>query len=127
VPFSRRIAELNRDVTNKVIGKLAGRVPPFAMLEHTGRRSRKHYRTPVMLFRQPDGYAIALTYGPNTDWVKNVLAAGGCTVLLRGREIRLTAPDLQHGPEEIRRFPPPIRVFLSLLNVQDVLTLRPAS
>ena len=46
------------------------------------------------MFATEDGYVLALTYGPGTDWVKNVLAAGGCELRTRGRAIRLTSPLL---------------------------------
>ena len=29
---------------------------------------------------------IELTYGPDVDWHKNVIAAGHCTLIWRGRE-----------------------------------------
>ncbi len=35
---------------------------------------------------------IALTYGPETDWVRNVLAAGGCELQTRRRRYQLGAP-----------------------------------
>jgi hypothetical protein len=35
---------------------------------------------------------IALTYGSNADWVRNVLAAGGCELKARRRHYQLGAP-----------------------------------
>lgn len=121
MPLPRRIAELNRDVTNRVAIRFSGRFPPFALVEHTGRRSGRIYRTPVMLFRAPDGYAIALTYGPSTDWVRNLLAANAATVIQGGHRILITAPRLDHGPSSRRHFPLPARAILRLLNVEDAL------
>ena len=40
--------------------------------------------------RECAGYAFALTYGPGTDWVKNVLAAGSCE--LRAAHARAHRP-----------------------------------
>jgi deazaflavin-dependent oxidoreductase (nitroreductase family) len=124
VPLPRRIAEFNRDVTNKVGVRLAGQLPPFAIVEHVGRMSGTAYRTPVMVFSRPGGYAIALTYGPRTDWVRNVLAAGGCTIVLGGASIPLASPALDHGAAAIHRFPPMIRTVLRLLGIEDVLLLK---
>ena len=47
---------------------------------------------------RPGGYVIALTYGPDADWVKNVLAAGGCEleVNCRGNQ-PLVRPMLRLG------------------------------
>ena len=59
------------------------------------------YQTPVNVFATEDGYILALPYGRDTDWVKNVLAAGGCELRTRGRAIRLTSTRLFH--DEARR------------------------
>ena len=84
MPLPRSIARVNRRVTNRLLGGLAQRLPGFGVVVHTGRRSRRQYRTPVNVFRRGDRYIIALTYGSNADWVRNVLANGGCTLETRG-------------------------------------------
>lgn len=121
MPLPRWIAELNRVTTNRVAARLAGHLPPFALIEHIGRRSGRCYRTPVMLFPTLDGYAIALTYGPATDWVRNLIVAGGGVVIRGGKRIAITAPRLEHGPAVRRYAPIPARVVLRLLGVEDVL------
>ena len=37
---------------------------------------------------------IALTYGPQADWVRNVIAAGGCELESRRHRYRLTNPKV---------------------------------
>jgi deazaflavin-dependent oxidoreductase (nitroreductase family) len=59
---------------------------PFSIIRHVGRRSGKLYETPIIVSHLEDGFMIELTYGPDVDWHKNVVAAGGCTVLWHGRE-----------------------------------------
>jgi deazaflavin-dependent oxidoreductase (nitroreductase family) len=59
---------------------------PFAIVRHVGRRSGKHYETPIIVRPVQDGFVIELTYGKDVDWHKNVLAAGRCTVLWHGKE-----------------------------------------
>lgn len=54
-------------------------MPGLGVVVHQGRRSGKEYQTPVNVFAAPDGYVLALTYGADTDWVKNVLAAGAAS------------------------------------------------
>lgn len=120
----RGLAKFNRHVTNPVLGTLAPIVPGFAIVVHTGRKSGKTYRTPVNLFRSGDGYVIALTYGAKSDWVRNVLAAGGCDAIIQRRQVHLTAPQLVHDPER-KHVPAPVRQFLGLLGVDDFLTVRP--
>lgn len=87
------------------------------MLETTGSRgSGRSYRTPVNGFRTPHGQVIALTYGTDSDWPKNVLAAGGGTVLTRGTAVPLTRPQLTHTPRHPST-PAPVRVALRLIGV----------
>jgi hypothetical protein len=73
------------------------------------------YETPVILAEVPDGFVAELTYGPDVDWYRNVVAAGGCTVIHHGREyvvdrISELAPD-----EGLAAFPYPPRLVLRLL------------
>ena len=92
VPIPMGVARFNRRVTNRVAAPLLRRLPGFAVVHHVGRRSGRAYRTPVNLFPDDGGYVIALPYGPGTDWLKNVLAAGGCELEVRGRRVRCTSP-----------------------------------
>lgn len=79
---------------NKVAVHLAGHriIPIWAVLRHQGRKSGKDYATPVAVISTPTTFLIGLPWGRRTDWVRNVRAAGGCTVRWRGREFSCTAP-----------------------------------
>lgn len=92
MPLPRSVTRVVKHVANPVIGTFAGRVPNFAILHHVGRRSGRPYATPINIFLRDGHYIIGLTYGPDTDWARNVLAAGGCEITTRGRNLRLTAP-----------------------------------
>ena len=63
-------------MTNKVVGPIAKVVPFLAVIHHVGRISGRDYTTPVNAFPYQDRYIIALTYGRDADWAKNVLATG---------------------------------------------------
>ena len=90
-----RLARFNRRVPNRVIGTIAGRRgSPVGLMVHQGRRSGRRYRTPVMPLPLRDGFLVSLPYGPERDWVRNVLAAGRCTLLRGGRRFELTDPRL---------------------------------
>jgi deazaflavin-dependent oxidoreductase (nitroreductase family) len=121
-PLGRSVARFNTRVTNRLTVPLARRLPGFGVVLHVGRRSGRRYRTPVNVFRTPRGYVFALTYGPEAEWVKNVLAASGCELLTRGRVLRLTSPELRHDPHR-RVVPAPVRLPLRLLRVTDFLEL----
>ena len=87
----RRIATQYLD---PVLRPLAAWVPTFAVMTHRGRASGRVYRTPVNVFRRGDAYLFFLTYGAKVDWVKNVLAAGSCSVRTSGRDVTLVDPEL---------------------------------
>ena len=74
------------------------------------------------MFRRDGRYVFALTYGKDSDWVRNVLAAGGCEIETRRRIVTLSDPELFHD-EERRAVPAPPRWILALAGVDDFLSL----
>jgi hypothetical protein len=88
------------------------------------RRSKisRHYRTPVNVFREPNGFLIALTYGRDSGWVTNVLIAGGCQLETRRAKYQLSEPVIVHDPSR-GRFPPIVRLVLGLIDANDFLQL----
>lgn len=125
MPLPHSLARFNRVVTNRIVRPMAGRLPGFAVVEHVGRRSGRTYRTPVNLFRPGDLYVVALTYGREAQWVRNVLARGRCEVRTRGRRIELGEPEIVHDPERTL-VPAPVAWTLRVIDVDDFMILRPA-
>ncbi|HLH58349.1 MAG TPA: nitroreductase family deazaflavin-dependent oxidoreductase [Streptosporangiaceae bacterium] len=121
----KRLARLNRAGLNRLTRRIAPRLPGLGVVVHRGRRSGRVYRTPVNVFAQPDGYVFALTYGPDADWVRNVLAAGGCELLTHGRRVRLTEPRVFRD-ETRAAIRAPERYVLPLLRVSDFLAMKTA-
>ncbi len=122
MPLSQRVARFNRRVTNHITRPFADRLPGFGIVIHIGRTSGRTYRTPINVFRDGNDYIIALTYGAETDWVRNVQAAGGCQLVTRGRRISLTNPRLVTDAR--RQWAPPlVRLILGLTNVPHYLRL----
>jgi deazaflavin-dependent oxidoreductase (nitroreductase family) len=103
-----------------VLRHLAVRAPGFALVRHTGRRSGTARTTPVNLFRHGDEYVIALTYGRDSQWVRNVLAAGGLDVVTRGRTLHLTGPEVVHDPARTL-VPGAVRPILQAAGVEDFM------
>lgn len=90
----RVIARFNKYVTNPLQRLWAPWLPYMAVIEHTGRKSGKPYRTPVMAFVDDRSVSVVLNYGEHSDWVRNVRAAGAAEVHHRGRRYRLTEPRI---------------------------------
>jgi deazaflavin-dependent oxidoreductase (nitroreductase family) len=65
-----------------------------AVIRHRGRTSGTAYETPVGAVATDDGFVIGLVYGPRTDWLRNVLAAGGATVVHEGRTVEVDRPEV---------------------------------
>jgi deazaflavin-dependent oxidoreductase (nitroreductase family) len=123
VRFRKRwVAAFNLVVTNRITSVFASRLPGFGIVTHKGRKSGRIYRTPVNVFRAPDGFLIALTYGRDSEWVRNVLAAGGCQLETHGARYQLSAPTIVHDPTR-RRFPLVVRMILGLIGANDFLQL----
>jgi deazaflavin-dependent oxidoreductase (nitroreductase family) len=123
MPLSRKVAHFNERVTNRLSRPLARHAPGFGVVIHTGRTSGRVYRTPVNVFVRNGRFVVALTYGRQAEWVKNVLAAGGCGLVTRGREHRLTDPEIVHD-DDLAPVPPIVRPALRLIGVADFLLLR---
>ena len=120
----RWLARFNIAVTNRITSLFAGWLPGFGILTHVGRKSGKVYRTPVNVFRTPNGFIIALTYSSQSEWVKNVLAAGRCELNTRGKKYQLSAPNVVRDPSR-RRFPIPVRVVLMIVGADEYMELAP--
>jgi deazaflavin-dependent oxidoreductase (nitroreductase family) len=123
IRFRKRwVAAFNLAVTNRITSRFADRLPGFGILTHVGRKSGRVYRTPVNVFRALEGFLIALTYGRESEWVRNVVAAGACQLETRGVQYRLSAPTIVHDPTR-RRFPFLVRIALRLIGANDFMQL----
>lgn len=90
MPLPRWLARINKRVFNPI--EIRRGVRP--VLIHVGRSSGKTYRTPLDAHPLPDGYLLIPMYGPRTDWLRNVLAAGSARLLLGGKEVELESPRI---------------------------------
>ena len=116
MPLSDRLARFTRRLPTRVIGTIAGRRgSPVAFMVHRGRRSGRPYRTPVLPLPLRDGFLVSLPYGPERDWVRNVQAAGGCTLQRGGRRFELAGPRLLDAAGAAPLLPAPLRPALRLV------------
>lgn len=90
MPYPRWLALLNKRVFNP--GQV--RKGKYPVVTHVGRTSGTTYRTPLDAFRTGTGFVLVARYGPDSDWVRNVLAAGTATLRFEGTEYELGAPRL---------------------------------
>jgi deazaflavin-dependent oxidoreductase (nitroreductase family) len=116
-------------VFNPLVRHLAGRrhFHMAAKIHHTGRRSGALYVTPTSARLDKTRIVVPLTFGNRSDWCRNVLAAGGCTVQLGGRSYEAADPTL-YWREDLRDqlrgpFNPLERLTFRLLRIRQFLVL----
>lgn len=120
-----RMRSFNKHILNRVTRMFASfSRGPFAVVRHVGRRSGKPYETPIMVEPTRDGVVIALTYGPEVDWYRNVLAAGHCTLLWHGREYAIEKPEPIAVQTALPAFPQFLRMILRMLDTQHFVSMK---
>ena len=123
MPAPRWVARFNKAGLNRITGLVAPWAPGWAVVVHRGRKSGRVFRTTLWAFRRGGSYVIALTYGAGSDWVRNVVAGGGCELQSRGRRYRLANPQI-YRDEKAADLPAPIRLVLRrVIKAPDFLRL----
>jgi hypothetical protein len=95
-----------RSLSNRIFLAISGKwFRAYSIVRHVGRTSGRQYRNPVSAYPLGDGFVIAVLYGAESNWVRNVMAAGGFTLQTKA------ATTSWNGPRSSRpRRPcPPIR------------------
>jgi deazaflavin-dependent oxidoreductase (nitroreductase family) len=122
--LSRRVARFNKSINNRVQGVYAWILPPWAVILHRGRRSGRRYRTPVLAFRRDRTLIVALLYGEESDWLRNLQSAGGRFVRM-GRTYELSAPRVvdTSAAVELSRLSALARAYCRLADKQVVFEI----
>jgi len=119
------VRQFNKHILNRVMRRLAHlRSGPFANVHHVGRKSGRAYETPILVVPMDDGFMIALTYGPQVDWYRNVVAAGGCTLLWHDQPYVIDAVEPVDAAVGRSAFPQPERAVLELIGIHNFAHLK---
>jgi hypothetical protein len=85
------------------------------------------YLAPVAVGTTETAFLIPLTFGPRSDWCRNVLASGTCELKLGGVEYRAQdaalVDDLSIRSEIDTAFNPVLRFFLVAQGIHQFLRL----
>jgi deazaflavin-dependent oxidoreductase (nitroreductase family) len=108
-------------------GLAGGRRSLWGVMEVPGRRSGVVRRTPVVPHVIGDTVLIPMSYGPEVDWVKNVIAAGGGTLRYKRRDFRLADPRLVSFGSAAARLPQRLAASYERMRVDAFLELRVAA
>ena len=119
----RVMRRINRAFTNPLMRPIAGRLPPLAIAHHVGRKSGRHYQTPVLAFSTDDGFVTPLPYGTDTDWCLNWIEAGKGTLEARGRRSAVANPRVVSAEEVLPLLPAILRPGLRALGLPGFLVV----
>ena len=113
-------------VFNRIVLALAGTrlLPLYGVIEHRGRRSGKLFRTPVVVRAAGDGFVVPMPWGEQTDWYRNVRAAGGCVIRWKGRDYQLVEPEIVDPAAAGAGFGAFERAMMARLGIEHCLRLR---
>ena len=118
-PFRKFLTRYN-DMARKVSGTERS---PWGLLTHVGRRSGHTYQTSLGTHPYGDGFLLPLGYGTHTDWYRNLMAGGTCSLAWRGRSYQMERPELISGAEPTRAWPMRDRILLDLAGIHDFVWL----
>ncbi|MFP4343709.1 MAG: nitroreductase family deazaflavin-dependent oxidoreductase [Anaerolineales bacterium] len=123
--FTDALARFNKKVLNPFTLSFAGRpYSPYAIVQHVGRKSGRQYTTPVVARRTEEGFVIPLPYGEETDWHRNVQAAGEAVIASQGHAYHVAKPEVVDAAEGIKAYGPPVTWLLESADVQQYLRIR---
>ena len=97
-----------------------------SVIRHVGRTTGRRYETPVVAVPTDDGFVIALPYGLNTDWLKNVLASGSAIVVDEGTTYEVDQPQIVPAASAAPLFPRENQRTHRLFGVEECLLVRRA-
>ena len=117
----RRAGRSMRPVALRTAG---GPGSPTSVVRHVGRASGREYDTPVGAVATADGFVIALPYGSNTDWLRNVLASGSATIVHDGAEHAVHTPEVVPLMRVGGHFSPADQRTHQIVRVEDCLQVQ---
>jgi deazaflavin-dependent oxidoreductase (nitroreductase family) len=100
---------------------------PFSLVRHVGRKSGTVYETPIIVARVPEGFVAELTYGENVNWYRNIVAAGGCELVVDAVPHAVVAVEPYPAGPGRRAFRFPARLVLILARRNEYRLLRTAA
>lgn len=118
MPLPKGLGRFNKYVTNPITKPFASRLPWFAVLQHTGRITGEQYSTPLLAWKQGSSIVVALTYGPDVDWLKNSRVSNS-RMTIRGVAYLVGRPKPIPSDEGLKRIPAVVRPALALIDSKE--------
>ena len=95
-------------------GLVAGSRGELGVIEHVGRKSGIARRVTIHPMPIEGGFRIIVPVGEQSQWARNVLAAGHCRLIIGDRTFELDEPILE-TPSEVAGIPRSVRALFGWL------------
>ncbi|MCL4560676.1 MAG: nitroreductase family deazaflavin-dependent oxidoreductase [Chloroflexi bacterium] len=119
-----KVRYFNKRVINRLTIKIAHLSwGPFCIISHGGRRTGRSYETPIMAFPMDEGFVIAMTYGPDTDWYRNIRRSGNCIIHWHRKIYKINKIELLDVKIARTYLPGLVKTALQVAGVQDFVKL----
>lgn len=127
-PRTRAVVRGLARILNPLVLQIAGRrwMPIVGILYHRGRRTGRVYRTPLGMRSRDGNFYFPRTFGDESAWYQNVLAAGWARVTYLGRTHNLVEPEVVDGRIAAPAFPGYELLQFRLIGINEFLRLRVA-
>ncbi len=110
-------------MNKRVFNPIAIRNKKWKILNHVGRTSGKHYRTPLDGWEVDGTFIFVIVYGLKTDWVRNVLESGQATLEAGDEILTLGAPRLISGAEAAPLLGDDVKLPPKFLKIDEYLQM----
>ncbi|TXN28996.1 nitroreductase family deazaflavin-dependent oxidoreductase [Lacisediminihabitans profunda] len=87
----------------------------FSIVRTVGRKSGKTFETPIIVRPIEGGFVCELTYGPEVNWYRNLVAANGGEIVHNGVTTKIVGLEPMTTAEGIAAFTPFQRRVLRML------------
>jgi deazaflavin-dependent oxidoreductase (nitroreductase family) len=109
-----------RGFANRIFLTISGRwLRAYSIVRHVGRTSGREYQNPVSAYPLGDGFVIPVLYGTQSQWVRNVMAAGRFTLRTKGRDYLLERPEIIPPAQALAAYPTLLRRLMRAQEIQD--------
>ncbi len=109
-----------RSFANRIFLAISGRwFRAYSIVRHVGRNSGRAYENPVSAYPLGDGFVIPVLYGAQSQWVRNVMAAGRFTLRTKGRDYPLERPEIIPSAQALAAYPALLRRIMRSQKTRD--------
>lgn len=100
---------------------------PFSLVRHVGRRSGRTFETPLILAATDGGFVAELTYGDQVNWYRNIVSAGECDVVVKGKPHHIDRIEVMPAEQGRAAFGHPFDWILTVLGRREFRFLHEAA